>query len=66
MSLQTVFVRPHPAFLTLIVMARFGSIWKLKRHLQAQDRPNRLLRFVYNHYFLQKGRLCRVGCADPL
>ena len=51
--------------LTLAVMARFGSIWKLKRHLKARQRPNKILRFVYNHYFLQRGSFVGLDSDIP-
>lgn len=50
-------------FLTAYALWRFGSIWKLKAHLQS-GRGGKLLRLTYGHFFMQRGSF--VGLTSEI
>lgn len=42
-------------FVDAYIRLRFKDYWALKEHLRAQERPNKLLRLCYDHYFMDLG-----------
>lgn len=50
-------VRP---LLTFFAMLRYGSVWGLKTHLE--KKPGRVMRLVYQHYFMQRSSFVGLGC----